>query len=232
MFHLFFVNDNYYYFFRLHQLLCERLLKMFQQSLHLIEQEQRELNDTTPQHQRQPSVAALLRLSNRRETLFARLSSRTARLSLANIPVDDYYPVFLDMVRNLLDGNMDSSSYEDSLREMFGIHAYIAFTMDKIIHNCVRQVRRARGMEGRTCRWSSSFTRSSPMNRQRRSLVSTRERVGRWVWSIICIPVPSRTPRRVTNGKWNPMPMAIVSFESVRSVVSSDERVHRASLSL
>ncbi len=44
------------------------------------------------------------------------------------------------MVRNLLDGNMDSSSYEDSLREMFGIHAYIAFTMDKIIHNCVRQV--------------------------------------------------------------------------------------------
>jgi len=60
---------------------------------------------------------------------------------LANIPVDDYYPVFLDMVRNLLDGNMDSSSYEDSLREMFGIHAYIAFTMDKIIHNCVRQVK-------------------------------------------------------------------------------------------
>jgi histone deacetylase complex regulatory component SIN3 len=45
------------------------------------------------------------------------------------------------MVRNLLDGNMDSSSYEDSLRDMFGIHAYIAFTMDKIIHNCVRQVK-------------------------------------------------------------------------------------------
>jgi histone deacetylase complex regulatory component SIN3 len=44
------------------------------------------------------------------------------------------------MVRSLLDGNMDTSSYEDSLREMFGIHAYIAFTMDKIIHNCVRQV--------------------------------------------------------------------------------------------
>ena len=44
------------------------------------------------------------------------------------------------MVRNLLDGNMDTSSYEDSLREMFGIHAYIAFTMDKIIQNCVRQL--------------------------------------------------------------------------------------------
>jgi len=44
------------------------------------------------------------------------------------------------MVRNLLEGNMDSSTYEDSLREMFGIHAYIAFTMDKIIQHCVRQV--------------------------------------------------------------------------------------------
>ena len=34
MFHLFFVNDNHYYFFRLHQLLCERLLKIFQQGEH------------------------------------------------------------------------------------------------------------------------------------------------------------------------------------------------------
>ena len=44
------------------------------------------------------------------------------------------------MVRQLLDGTMDSSTYEDSLRDMFGIHAYTAFTMDKIIHHCVRQV--------------------------------------------------------------------------------------------
>jgi len=121
MFHLFLVNDNYYYFFRLHQLLCERLLKMFQQSVRLIEQET--IESQNQQQQRQTSIATLLRLSNR-----------------PNIPVDDYYPVFLDMVRNLLDGNMDSSSYEDSLREMFGIHAYIAFTMDKIIHHCVRQL--------------------------------------------------------------------------------------------
>ncbi|CAF0731849.1 unnamed protein product [Rotaria sordida] len=117
MFHLFFINDNYYYFFRLHQLLCERLLKMFQQSLRLIEQ------DNGPQRNRSPTIPSTLRLSNR-----------------PNISVEEYYPVFLDMVRNLLDGNMDSSSYEDSLREMFGIHAYIAFTMDKIIQNCIRQL--------------------------------------------------------------------------------------------
>jgi len=69
MFHLFFVNDNYYFFFRLHQLLCERLLKMFQQSLRLIEQEIRELNENNAQRNRQPSVAALLRLSNRRKLI-------------------------------------------------------------------------------------------------------------------------------------------------------------------
>ena len=36
------------------------------------------------------------------------------------------------MVKNLLDGNMDAQAYEDTLREMFGIHAYISFTLDKV----------------------------------------------------------------------------------------------------
>ena len=54
---------------------------------------------------------------------------------------DEYYAAFVDMVKNLLDGNMEPSAYEDTLREMFGIHAYVAFTMDKIVTHCVRQVR-------------------------------------------------------------------------------------------
>jgi paired amphipathic helix protein Sin3a len=48
------------------------------------------------------------------------------------IEPEDYYPAFLDMVKNLLDGNMDSQAYEDTLREMFGIHAYLSFTLDKV----------------------------------------------------------------------------------------------------
>lgn len=52
----------------------------------------------------------------------------------------EYYSTFLDIVRNLLDGNIDASQYEDTLREMFGIHAYIAFTLDKVVQNCVRQL--------------------------------------------------------------------------------------------
>lgn len=58
-----------------------------------------------------------------------------------DIEVEDYYSAFLEMVRNLLDGNMEASQYEDSLREMFTIHAYMAFTMDKLIQSIVRQVR-------------------------------------------------------------------------------------------
>ena len=48
------------------------------------------------------------------------------------IEPEDYYPAFLDMVKNLLDGNMESQAYEDTLREMFGIHAYVSFTLDKV----------------------------------------------------------------------------------------------------
>lgn len=44
------------------------------------------------------------------------------------------------MVKNVLDGNMESTAYEDTLREMFGIHAYIAFTLDKVVTYAVRQV--------------------------------------------------------------------------------------------
>lgn len=37
-----------------------------------------------------------------------------------------------DMLKNGIAGNMESTNYKDSLREMFGIHAYIAFTLDRV----------------------------------------------------------------------------------------------------
>lgn len=60
--------------------------------------------------------------------------------STGEVELEEYYPAFLDMVRSLLDGNLDSTQYEDTLREMFTIHAYIGFTIDKVIHNIIRQV--------------------------------------------------------------------------------------------
>jgi len=64
-------------------------------------------------------------------------------LCTVEIEIEDYYPAFLDMVKNVLDGNMESTAYEDTLREMFGIHAYIAFTLDKVVTYAVRQVSRS-----------------------------------------------------------------------------------------
>lgn len=67
------------------------------------------------------------------------------------VELEEYYPAFLDMVRSLLDGNLDSTQYEDTLREMFTIHAYIGFTIDKVIHNIIRQVRKVYFPSKHTC---------------------------------------------------------------------------------
>lgn len=66
--------------------------------------------------------------TNRRESVAVAL-----RLKPQNeFEIPDYYPAFLDMLKSLLDGNMDSTTYEDKLRDMYGIHAYIAFTLDRV----------------------------------------------------------------------------------------------------
>ncbi|KAK0096562.1 hypothetical protein PV326_005141 [Microctonus aethiopoides] len=114
---LFMGSNNWYLFLRLHQILCERLTKMYDRAATLADEERRY------KQQRKESTAVALRLKPKSE-----------------IDIEDYYPAFLDMVKNILDGNMESTSYEDTLREMFGIHAYVAFTLDKVVTYAVRQL--------------------------------------------------------------------------------------------
>ncbi|XP_026669872.1 paired amphipathic helix protein Sin3b isoform X2 [Ceratina calcarata] len=114
---LFMGSNNWYLFLRLHHVLCERLTKMYDRAVALAEEESRY------KQQRKESTAVALRLKPKNE-----------------IEIEDYYPAFLDMVKNVLDGNMESTAYEDTLREMFGIHAYIAFTLDKVVTYAVRQL--------------------------------------------------------------------------------------------
>ncbi|KAK7891789.1 hypothetical protein WMY93_023752 [Mugilogobius chulae] len=109
-YNLFYVNNNWYIFLRLHQTLRGERGDWEREVLGL----KKEKND---------NPAVQLRLKEPMD-----------------IEVEDYYSAFLEMVRNLLDGNMDASQYEDSLREMFTIHAYTAFTMDKLIQSIVRQL--------------------------------------------------------------------------------------------
>ncbi|XP_064123318.1 paired amphipathic helix protein Sin3a isoform X3 [Loxodonta africana] len=127
VYNLFYVNNNWYIFMRLHQILCLRLMRICSQAERQIEEENRERvwEHDMPGVRRDKSDSPAIQL---------RLKEPM------DVEVEDYYPAFLDMVRSLLDGNIDSSQYEDSLREMFTIHAYIAFTMDKLIQSIVRQL--------------------------------------------------------------------------------------------
>lgn len=65
-----------------------------------------------------------------------------SHLPSGEVELEEYYPAFLDMVRSLLDGSIDPTQYEDTLREMFTIHAYVGFTMDKLVQSIARQVSR------------------------------------------------------------------------------------------
>jgi len=114
---LFYGNDNWYYFLRLYMMLCDRLKYFSGVSARLVEEEMhfRSL--------RSAGVSAALKL----------------RYPNA-VDVHDNYGCFLDLVRSLLDGNVELSSFEDQLRDMFGIHAYVAFTIDKLIQNVTRQL--------------------------------------------------------------------------------------------
>ncbi len=125
---MFFANNHWYVFLRLHQILCERLGRVWQRAHQLLDEERDEAVKTQRQSRANgrssyENVAVALRLKPR-----------------AEVDVDQYYPHFLSMVKSLLDGNMEAANYEDSLREMFGIHAYLAFTLDKVIANAVRQL--------------------------------------------------------------------------------------------
>ncbi|XP_063987548.1 paired amphipathic helix protein Sin3b isoform X4 [Diachasmimorpha longicaudata] len=114
---LFMGSNSWYLFLRLHHILCERLTKMYDRTISLAEEE------AMYKQQRKEVAAVALRLKPKNE-----------------IEIEEYYPTFLDMVKNVLDGNMESTAYEDTLREMFGIHAYMAFTLDKVVSYAVRQL--------------------------------------------------------------------------------------------
>ncbi|XP_076011679.1 paired amphipathic helix protein Sin3a-like isoform X2 [Genypterus blacodes] len=126
-YNLFFVNNYWYIFLRLHHILCSRLLRIYEQA-------EKQIEEDSHERDWENEVLGLKREKNENPAIQLRMKEPM------EVEVEDYYSVFLEMVRNLLDGNMEPSLYEDSLREMFTINAYIAFTMDKLIQSIVRQL--------------------------------------------------------------------------------------------
>ncbi|XP_013362763.1 PREDICTED: paired amphipathic helix protein Sin3b [Chinchilla lanigera] len=124
---LFFANNNWYFFLRLHQTLCARLLRIYRQA-------QAQLLE----HRREEERAQLLCGGRREKGSDPAMELRLKQPS--EVELEEYYPAFLDMVRSLLEGSIDPTQYEDTLREMFTIHAYVGFTMDKLVQNIARQL--------------------------------------------------------------------------------------------
>ncbi|XP_068958198.1 paired amphipathic helix protein Sin3b isoform X2 [Petaurus breviceps papuanus] len=124
---LFFANNNWYFFLRLHQTLCSRLLKIYRQA-------QKQLLEYRTEKEREKLLCEGRKEKSNDPAMELRLKQPS------EVELEEYYPAFLDMVRSLLEGNIDPTQYEDTLREMFTIHAYIGFTMDKLVQNIVRQL--------------------------------------------------------------------------------------------
>lgn len=167
-YNLFYVNNYWYVFLRLHYILCSRLLRIYGQAEKQIEEDarerewEREVLGFKREKNENPAIQLKMKEPSKWETdffncyvllwtlsvmvrhtpqfLHVLLTVCVCFLSAVDVDVEDYYSVFLEMVRNLLDGNMEPAQYEDSLREMFTVHAYVAFTMDKLIQSIVRQV--------------------------------------------------------------------------------------------
>ncbi|XP_073448978.1 paired amphipathic helix protein Sin3b [Aquarana catesbeiana] len=127
MYSLLFANNNWYFFLRLHHTLCSRLLRIYRQA-------QIQLHEYRTEKEREKLLCEGRKEKSNGPAMELRLKQPS------EVELEEYYPAFLDMVRNLLVGNLDPTHYEDTLREMFTIHAYIGFTMDKLIQNITRQL--------------------------------------------------------------------------------------------
>ncbi|ESN99563.1 hypothetical protein HELRODRAFT_176731 [Helobdella robusta] len=117
---IFYCNENWYVLLRLMLLICERLLILKKRSEELSMEEEKN---------------KLLR------------DVMTLRAVQAKCPESldpsSFYSTALDMVKNLMSGSLDVGSYEDQLREMFGVNCYHVFTLDKVVQNAVRQLQHA-----------------------------------------------------------------------------------------
>jgi paired amphipathic helix protein Sin3a len=54
--------------------------------------------------------------------------------------MNESYGYLMESVRGILDGSIELSTFEEQLREVFGSHAYVAYTLDKLVQNVGRQV--------------------------------------------------------------------------------------------
>ncbi|PHZ14448.1 uncharacterized protein RHIMIDRAFT_249415 [Rhizopus microsporus ATCC 52813] len=116
----FFADNGYYCFFRLYQVLYDRLYKMKKLDLEY---------KKNPEKSKKACKDALdLGITPRR---FKALKMDTKK---------GYYNVLLSLIDKLFEGDIDQQTFEESVRFIFGADAYILFTIDKLVLSLVRHI--------------------------------------------------------------------------------------------
>uniref|UniRef100_A0A183BIV4 Sin3a_C domain-containing protein n=1 Tax=Globodera pallida TaxID=36090 RepID=A0A183BIV4_GLOPA len=134
---LFYGTNPWVLFIRLYAIMCERLAKIKKRTEELVEEYQVELTIREKQkklyEEKGDSVEAQLM-----NAVDVHLGLRDLKKPLQN--PENFYQIMLQEMKNLLDGQIEASKFEDTLRSMFDTRAYVLFTMDKLVNTLVRQL--------------------------------------------------------------------------------------------
>uniref|UniRef100_A0A1I8A1R3 Sin3a_C domain-containing protein n=1 Tax=Steinernema glaseri TaxID=37863 RepID=A0A1I8A1R3_9BILA len=132
---LFYGSNAWLSFMRLHHILVDRLSVLKTQT------EQMTADFKTSLKLREEQERIYKRYGKGVESHEMNAADTNRGLLLLKPPLQSpkyFYKKVLDSVKNLLDGQMESSAFEDSMRSMFDTRAYLTFTIDKHIQQMGR----------------------------------------------------------------------------------------------
>ncbi|KHN75090.1 Paired amphipathic helix protein Sin3a [Toxocara canis] len=134
---LFFGANTWCVFIRLHQMLCDRLARLKKKTSEML------ANYKAEEEMRREREEIVRRNKGNGRAEHSTNTDAERGLHLlkksAQCP-ENFYTALISEIKNLLDGQIEPSAFEDTIRNMFGTDAYITFTMDKIITTMGRQL--------------------------------------------------------------------------------------------
>lgn len=131
-----FANTTLYVFVRLLQLLYARLHALKEQGARMSREKSASWSKVNP-------LAAQLGLMDTASgpagivngiALMVTGEQPAAGKPLVQVSPARYYDIFMELVDRLFDGEMDQATFEECVRYMYGIHGYVAFTVDKVVN--------------------------------------------------------------------------------------------------
>lgn len=135
----FFCSTPHYVFVRLLQLLYARLSKMKQLGVEMTQERTGHGKSADRSKGRANPIALELGLQDPSTGPAAIVGATAASangdqtVSGITLHPSRYYDTLLDLTEKFFDGELDSNTFEESVRYMYGIEGYIVFTIDKVV---------------------------------------------------------------------------------------------------